>query len=1014
MSPTAIVLVLFGVASPFEDEGASPLDAAIDAMRDVSSAERRMRGARDATDLGGDARDRLRSLLDPRAVPDSRVRALAIDVLSAKGRDEREIARSAAEDPAWDVREAAVRGLPRRKTSIEPLLRAAKDPIYVVRRAAVAALSRLADDARASAAIDALADDPDPDVRAAALRASLPRGAPRVLECRARAAGDVPREAAATAIALGEEKAIAAALEEIALSDPDSTLKLLAADRLARLGGETPPGTVSAALDAALGSPPSAASAARRVLARFPAEAGSLALERLSSGQSATATALALLIETVVSARGPACADDLGSLLRGERLDRGARLAIRRALGSLPGGLGLEPLRAEIAAETDPAERLRLVESFALRADDALASGVLSPALDDPSRTIRLTALSRLVVSGRRDLLSTAVERLEGTPDENVLRRFLRMLPRLDPDEPARFLAPLLAHGHAPVREEALVALGGSPRASEDAVAAACERAIGSETEAAAVRLAALNVLSTRCPKRAAPLLRRVAGASGDGAARLLAIQRLGALGRDEDVPPLAALANDRAEDAAIRHAAIRAIGAIPGAAADAEIEEALARPEERAVAIRAAASRRDGALSGALLAVARDGGAPLLDRVEAIESLGRMPAGKAPLEVIASFLESATGHEAPEIASAAVRALGDRGDERAWPLLEPLLLAREGGEPRADRADLLSAAARLEHPAALERLLDLLASAGEEPDGEEFRAVLGALMNADDEAFARRLLDRAALPPGDAERISLPEASLEAIARERRRGPSHVAARAAHGIVLKTFPPDSVFDRRAAAELAEAALRDGDLRGAARFAGIEAGAGAASGEFAREEDPFAARFPSEGTSGLASLYDVIVKRDPASFREEALDAVRRLSADGAALLAAERALFAAGENEIAAAAAEIALDIDPSSGEALLFAARADLALGREDRGVERLERLLFLRSVSEGSDPGACLEVATRLLLRGERGRGLAFLREAAIRDPSGVEERLGSGVLEGLAEPEEIRAILAPYRR
>lgn len=1010
-------------ASPRAD---GPIDAALALLGDPRSAARRERGARDLAALGPAARAALLAAIDPSSPrgAEPRVRALAVEILGgaleadAAGEAARAVRRAAGSDPAWEAREAAIRALPPGSAaSLETLVAAAADPIYVVRRAAARALAAHRDDARARAALRRLEDDPDPDVADAARRAALPEGAARILD--AARTGSVPAGTVAAALVLGAGDALRPELERWAARPSGADLRLLAASSLARLG--TPPSaeTLDASLAAAASGRPSAERVARRVLSRAGASAAALARARFASGAALSPRATAVLVETIVASLRAAAAPALAELLALPSLARDSRLALRHALASLPGGLGLPHLRGELADEADPEERLRLAHAFALRADDALAGEILAPLLGDASRAVRLAALLRLVASGRRDLLARAPEILAGSPEESVLRQFLRALPPIDPDAPAALLSPLLAHADPAVREEALVALGSARRAARDEVRAACAAALSDP--APPVRLAALNVLATRLEDESDPILRRIAAEPGDEAPRLLALRRLGPRGSDENAATLERIALDGAASDALRHGAIRALGENGSEIAARALRAAIGKPADRAVAIRAAAGRHVSRLRGDLAGVARDPAADLFDRLEALEALGRVPAESLPIDVFAPFLRLGAegGPDGYEIASAAVRALGERGDAAALPLLSPLLSGAPGpsdGAGPADRADVLAALARIGSPEALERLVTELAACGEEPEGDEFRALSGALRGAPEAELARLCARRSALPPGDAERLSLPERSLEAIARDRRSPAASPLARFALERITATFPHRSAADRRAAGELAKEAIRSGDAAAASRWLEIEAAAGIASGAFEEEEDPFDARFPSRSTRALATLFGALAAEPPdaAAIDAAAAIALREAAADRGGLVTAGRALLDAGRLEAASGAAKKALDADPLDRDALRLSAEAELLLLRTESAAERLEALVFGPGGESGADAPACVELARIHFARGERPRALAYLREAALRDPALVTSLGEAGAFAEAVGASELDALVAPYRR
>ena len=310
-----------------------------------------------------------RAALD-RLAPAGVTRALAI--LAEAGSDEaRRALRDRIDDADPDVRAAAVLGLAI-DTDRERLLALAAESSARVRAAAVARLGELAPESAARAVLEERARvDPDPSVRAAAVRALGPFGAGVVVILRERLSDPIAtvRMAAVSALLAADRDAARPTLAALLATQP-SAQGIEAARLLATPAARETPSDADA-------------SAARAYLV------GALSATDASL-RSQAAVALATLHD-------PGIADALRAALARET-DPTARLAIARALLPLEGG-EVDALAAIRTLSTADASMTALLASIALamRSD---AEGIdrverAMQAADIPLRRVAARALAR-------------------------------------------------------------------------------------------------------------------------------------------------------------------------------------------------------------------------------------------------------------------------------------------------------------------------------------------------------------------------------------------------------------------------------------------------------------------------------------------------------------------------------------------------------------------------------------------------------------------------------------------
>jgi HEAT repeat protein len=267
----------------------------------------------------------------------------------------------------------------------------ARDPVPEVRAAAIATLGRHASEQASGLAAEGL-DDPDEIVRAGALTATMRLGqtmrAPRIIDMLAHDPADQVRERAALAAGL---LGIAGARTELLRAcRPETPVNVRAAAILALgvLGDETVVGRVADMPDE---------SAVRELLQ-----------SRLR--------------------------DDPDYHLVGEQLRQSHSLELR-ALASLTRTQMELELTSGMRSVLDPAERRRVVGALRAFQGDRSRSALLQVARGDPSPEVRATALEAAAPMLDDDQLGVVARRALGDPSLAVRRAAIALFERLSPDD---------------------------------------------------------------------------------------------------------------------------------------------------------------------------------------------------------------------------------------------------------------------------------------------------------------------------------------------------------------------------------------------------------------------------------------------------------------------------------------------------------------------------------------------------------------------------------------------------
>lgn len=641
-------------------------------------------------------------------------------------------------DPSFAVREAAVTGLgktgdARAGRALTERAAPESEPSWRVRSAAAAALRRVilrgvGDRAVEGRALATLLEDPDDDVRRAALEQAAPLALAPALPAFLAAFSDARRPAPERATAL---KALRAYREP--------TPELVAALRRGFTGGSEPEEAVRAGRAlfdilgvAALDDADVAASAVhhlqeagaremREALARLgpPASSWIAARTREAAARAAAGrgdpsrSPFDPLLDALFHVDEPEGVAVLREVLTGphaDELDRETRLsALRRAQHRHAPALASD-LRTLLRSPAGRDVLPDVVRAVAASGGDDLGA-LLDEGLSHPRGDVRSAALDSLDAHPSIPTPPTLRRLAERAERARERMRALSSLARRDPAAAASIAAGLLDHPDPEMRGVAISLLGdvpserpferllrrlevedGSapeppPRGEDVVPAATTGEPASSEAERArrVLRAALVRALRAADPVRARPVLLRLVASDREARTREAAARALLGLALEEDAATLLRLA-DADADPEVRVALLRVVATLAGSAdAQARFEALVANPNTRDETLRLLAETTSRLAPPALAEGLSGSEWTDEERAAALRTLeraGRVP----PPEEIARI---ALGARTLDLCSEAVRVLAAARDAGAEPALLDLLARL----PDAERLSLAVAA---------------------------------------------------------------------------------------------------------------------------------------------------------------------------------------------------------------------------------------------------------------------------------------------------------------------------------
>lgn len=456
----------------------------------------------------------------------------------------------------------------------------AEDPV-VRKRAALKLVLLPAASARRIAT--PLLDDPDPDIRIAALDALLLSGSEglgaRVLSWLGDSEARV-RRAAAEALSRAPVPEAVGPLGRT-LSDPDTSVRVASAKAL---GASGLPRAVAPLLGRLDDSDPEVREAAVAALARIhDASAVVPLIGRIQDSRPNVRRSVARALGALGDVRA---ASALILLLRDP--DEFVRTAALEALGELRATDAALPISSLLAEERRAGVRRAALDALsAIPSETGL--GVLVSALESEDPRDDSPVRAALVRAGERAVPKLA-ECLRGQPAPNLADGCALALGEMRAARAAEIIVEALRRGVVRPRT-ALRALGASENPA----------ALGTVLEYLSapdpwVRLAAIDAASALLDpsspdgRAVEPIVRALDAAHGRRAERAALVTLLGRTGSTRAVPRLSMLAG--ATDASLRLAAVKALGEVGRAGQDAVLIDALAAPEST-IRIAAAMSLR-------------------------------------------------------------------------------------------------------------------------------------------------------------------------------------------------------------------------------------------------------------------------------------------------------------------------------------------------------------------------------------------------------------------------------------